>query len=333
MVLRKRLVSPLVVVAGLALAACADEAVTRSMGPQQVALDMSAAKGEVEAPIGPAAAELSVMIDELNASLDASGADFRVLKAEYSTSAAGNEAGGTVLGKDVGNKQLADDFVPFDPRRTWSGVSTGSIDNITYAIDQSFDAVPLGGGLTAAQTDAAITRAMNTWEAQTCSALNLTRNFTGNLNIGFLVGLSGPVADVQHAGFRQVNFAPGILGVTFTFVFVQVIPGTPPVQIPTDIDNNGKADVAFREIFYDPSWIWADNGNAASGIDVESVAVHEAGHGLSQAHFGKIWLKNDGSLKASPKAVMNALYAGPYRVLAGTDNGGHCSNWGNWPNN
>jgi hypothetical protein len=68
-------------------------------------------------------------------------------------------------------------------------------------------------------------------------------------------------------------------------------------------------------------------------IDVESVAVHEAGHGLSQAHFGKVWLKNDGSLERSPMAVMNAIYSEPFRPLAGTDNGGHCSNWAQWPNN
>ena len=27
------------------------------------------------------------------------------------------------------------------------------------------------------------------------------------------------------------------------------------------------------------------------------------------------------------------VYGMPYRALAGTDNGGHCSNWGEWPNN
>ena len=90
--------------------------------------------------------------------------------------------------------------------------------------------------------------------------------------------------------------------------------------------------MAFREIYYDPSpWTWADDGVA--NIDVETVALHEAGHGLSQAHFGTVRLKNDGSLMASPRAVMNALYAGPFRSLAGTDNGGHCGNWAQWPNN
>jgi hypothetical protein len=145
-----------------------------------------------------------------------------------------------------------------------------------------------------------------------------------------LGGSFATVADVQHAGWRDINFASGILGVTFTFVFGSNV-GTPPVFVPSDIDNNGLADVALREIYYDPSFSWADNGVA--NIDVESVAVHEAGHGLSQGHFGKVWLKNDESLMTSPRAVMNALYASPFRNLAGSDIAGHCSNWASWPNN
>jgi len=99
----------------------------------------------------------------------------------------------------------------------------------------------------------------------------------------------------------------------------------------TDIDGNGKGDTAFREIYYDPSFAWKDDG--VSNVDVETVALHEAGHGLSQGHFGKVFLKNDGSVQASPRAVMNAFYLRPQRSLLGTDNGGHCSNWAAWPNN
>ena len=127
---------------------------------------------------------------------------------------------------------------------------------------------------------------------------------------------------MQHASWRDINFAGGILGVTFTFVFVDV-------NGPTDVDSNGRLDTAFREIYYDPSFSWADDG--VTNIDVESVAVHEIGHGLSQGHFGKVGLKNDGSLKASLRTVMNAPYASPFRALTGTDNGGHRSNWAQWP--
>jgi hypothetical protein len=30
---------------------------------------------------------------------------------------------------------------------------------------------------------------------------------------------------------------------------------------------------------------------------------------------------------------MNAIYSEALRVLSASDNGGHCSNWAQWPNN
>lgn len=277
-----------------------------------------------------AAAHLTSIMDAINAGLESDGAPYRVSMAEALLGP--DEAGITVLQKDLGNKQLAFDFVPNDTRRAaWSGPADQAVDNITYAIDQTVDAVPVFGGLSAAETDAVIVRSHSTWEDLTCSELPQARNSDFGVDIGlvaFLNGLGGSpfvFADVQHAGFRDINFAGGILGVAFTFRFIDDAGNS------TDIDNNGKLDAAFREIYYDPSWNWADDGS--TNIDLESVATHEIGHGLSQAHFGNITLKNDGSLKASPRAVMNALYSGPYRDLAGTDEGGHCSNWGQWPQN
>ena len=337
--LRSRRVGPVIAaVAGLAFTACSETTVTKpNIGARGSAPLMDIGG---EATSGTAAEELVAVMDAVNTSLEAQGADYRVAIAEFITAAGSGEAGGTVLSKITGNKQLTGDFVPFDQRRAWSGPASGAIDNITFAIDQSVnasgtvDAVPPTGGLTAAQTTAAIVRAMTTWEAVTCSTLGLTRVSSGPIDLGVVaaqnrLGGSGFVAaDLQHAGWRDINFAGGVLGVTFTFIFGQNV-GSPPVFVPSDVDNNGKADVAFREIYYDPSWNWADDGVA--DIDVESVAVHEAGHGLSQGHFGKVWLKNDGTLDASPRAVMNALYAAPFRNLAGTDAAGHCSIWQTWP--
>ncbi|MGH7695711.1 MAG: hypothetical protein ACRENH_12060 [Gemmatimonadaceae bacterium] len=54
---------------------------------------------------------------------------------------------------------------------------------------------------------------------------------------------------------------------------------------------------------------------------------------MSQDHFGSVFLKNDGTIQAAPRAVMNALYAGPLRRLLGSDTAGHCSNWAVWPIN
>jgi hypothetical protein len=297
------------------LAACDDPTEsTTSLNPTEN-LPLSSAKAE---------ASLARIMDEANVALARAGREYRVVKAEYLTAPSGEDFGGTVLAKDVGNKRLPDDFVAHDVNREpWSGPVGGSNDNITYAVDQTGDAVPPLGGLTAAQTDAAIVRAMNSWDAVNCSDLSLERNDDFGIDIGVvadILGLGGSpfvVADVQHAGWRDINFAGTVLASTFTFVFV-------------DDAGNLTDDVAFREIYYDPSFPYADNG--VSNIDVESVALHEAGHGLSQNHFGKIWLTNNGELARSPFAVMNAGYTQPIRELTGSDNGGHCANWANWPN-
>lgn len=272
------------------------------------------------------------LLNNINVALSSEDVNYKIAIAEFITIGENGKMGNEVIAKDVGNKQLGFDFVPNDSRRGWSGPVGGSTDNITYAIDQTTDAVPVFGGLTGAETTSAILRAMTTWDNITCSDLELSQNDDFGIDIGviaFLNGFGGSpfvFADVQHAGWRDINFGGGVLGVAFTFGLTDPVTGE-----FTDIDENGKLDTAFREIYYDPSFNWADDGS--SNVDVETVALHEAGHGLSQAHFGKVMIKKNGDLKASPRAVMNALYAGPLRDLQGTDNGGHCSNWGEWPSN
>jgi len=289
--------------------------------PERMAPSFSAGGGAGSAEAG----FISVM-DRVNLGLELQGADYRVAMVEYITVADANEAGATIIARDLGNKQLTADFVPGDTRRSWSGPVAAGSDDITYAIDQ-VDAATLGGALTPAQTNGAIQRAMATWNGLTCSNLPVQQTADFGLDLGIVAfqnGLGGAspfiVADVMHAGFTDINFSGGTLGATFTFIFTSG-------GVPTDIDGNGKADAAFREIYYDPSWVWQIGGN----IDVQSVAVHEAGHGLSQAHFGNIMIKNDGSVQASPRAVMNALYTGVQQQLLGTDDAGHCSLWADWP--
>lgn len=316
---RSRLTIPSLAVAALVLSACGSD--TEEDMPT-----ITAPQFEMASSVDAASAHLVSIMDQMNAALAEGDYDYRVAQAEFITQDA---MGGTVIAKDVGNKQLGFDFVANDPRREWSGVPGGETDDITYAIDETIDAEPPFGGVSGADATAAIERAMDTWDAQRCSDIALTRAPDFGIDIGliaFLNGLGGSpfvFADVQHAGWRDIDFAGGVLGATFTFGFTDN-------GDFTDVNNDGLADAAFREIYYDPSWSWADDG--ASSIDIETVAVHEAGHGLSQGHFGTVRIKNNGTLKASPRAVMNALYSGPFRDLAGTDNGGHCSNWGNWPN-
>lgn len=98
---------------------------------------------------------------------------------------------------------------------------------------------------------------------------------------------------------------------------------------PTDIDGDGNLDYAFAVILYTSLVPWAIDAD----FDIETVALHESGHGLGQAHFGKGFLSANGKLHLAPRAVMNATYSGIQQKLTGTDNAGHCSMWGSWPNN
>ena len=86
----------------------------------------------------------------------------------------------------------------------------------------------------------------------------------------------------------------------------------------------------FSEVLYNGRFSWNINGN----VDVQTIALHESGHGLNQGHFGKAFLTNsNGKIHFAPRAVMNAAYSGIQQDLTGTDNGGHCGIWASWPNN
>jgi hypothetical protein len=186
-------------------------------------------------------------------------------------------------------------------------------------------------GLTQAQTNGAIGRAMSTWDNVTCSNIPIDAIGNPGTDIGiveFLNGLGGApfiFADLTHAGWLPAGIlAPNVIAVTFTFIW------TDEAGNPTDIDSNGKADTAFAEILYNDLFTWQINGNT----DVETVALHEAGHGLSQDHFGKAFVtSSNGKLHFAPLAVMNAGYTGIQHTINQADLAGHCSIWAQWPNN
>jgi hypothetical protein len=265
---------------------------------------------------------LMELMTQMNVSLETNGANYRVDKVEYLTLADAGEIGQTVFFKDRGNKQIDAHFVPGDPRR-------GGRTNLTYIVDQAEGAID---GLTVAQTTAAIDRAMSSWNNVKCSTIPITKlpDIPG-LDIGvvefLLAQVGGPffIADITHAGWLPAGVLPnGVIAATFTFIF------NDQTGQPSDIDNNGKFDVAIREILYNDFHTWRINGN----IDVETVALHESGHGLSQDHFGKAFITgSNGKLHFAPLAVMNAAYAGVQQEINATDNGGHCSIWSKWPNN
>lgn len=249
---------------------------------------------------------------------------YAVLSAEYLTSGESDKAGRTVYFSDVGNKRLDADFVP--------GASLDNTDAVSYYIDEKRPSEELSVGI----SSSAISRAMSTWDEVQCSEIGMyQRPFDTRITTGFISALLGYpgsmdyVADVVHGGWMGADFfdllAPEgstfILAATFTLVF------TDENGDPTDMNNDGRLDVAWREIYYNDAFVWNDG----TTYDVETIALHEAGHGLSQGHFGKAFLDGgSGALHFSPRAVMNAAYSGIQTEIAKTDNAGHCANWSSW---
>jgi hypothetical protein len=290
---------------------------------------MACEKNDVQSlqPLDDSPVFMKLPVQDQSNGRKATNVEYAVFSAEYLTSDESGQIGRTVYFKDVGNQQLTADFVP--------GLSLDETNNVSYYIDETrpSDDLPV------TVSTAAINRAMQTWDELTCSELGMYGiPSQPGISTGFvseLLGFGGSieyVADVVHAGWLPAAFfdliAPDgsdfILAVTFTIIF------TDDDGNPVDTDNNGKWDVAWREIYYNDAFEWADGDH----YDVETIALHEAGHGLSQAHFGQAFRSDSNDkLHFAPRAVMNAAYSGIQTEINESDNGGHCSNWSSWPSN
>lgn len=247
------------------------------------------------------------------------------------------KAGVTFYFKETGNKKLDSDFAPNDPRN-----GTGA--SVPYIIDGVQQGT--GSGMEAWETISAIESAMNTWDNVSCSSgLDIPSIGVTDFDIGYVQYLVGfgvytgyLPGGILHGGvlpreFFEVIGGPGggngILGVTFTFIW------TDEDGNPTDINNDKKEDVAIKEIYLNDHFYWVDSPNdqlGSGGYDFETVVLHEVGHGLSQAHFGKAFRSPNGKLHFAPAALMNPIYSVGRREVTKTDRAGHCSIWANWPN-
>ena len=276
--------------------------------------------------------DVRAALNTMNDQLAAAGENYRVEYVEFSTY---DEVGITVY-RNNREHQLGSHWVPYDPNRR--DPNQGGDRDITWLTDQ----VDVTTDVPMADTNAAIGRAMNTWDTTPCANIPLIQLPDYGIDWGVVQclegfgGICGWYADLTHAGWLPWEFfetiggpggGNGIIGATFTFIWIDDI-----TEEPTDMDNNGKNDVAFREIYYNKHFTWGIDEEVE--IDVETVVLHEMGHGLSIVHFGMIFRDaGTGHLQFAPRALMNAIYWDILHELLGTDNASFCSVWGSWPNN
>lgn len=224
-------------------------------------------------------------------------------------------------------------WVPNDSRRLADGT------NITYLVDNRKGRT--ASGLSSADTEGAIDRAMTTWNTDAClSEVNIVkRNFHGGDVTIFdsFFGYGGYgypfAADIVNAGWWPRDYfeavggpggGRGILAFSVSFIFTED-DGT-----PTDINGDGYLDTALNEVYYNNTFGDRKDDRVGNpwgidiqlpGIDVETVALHENGHSLGIGHFGP-----------PPDAVMNPVYAGPRQSPLSADDAGMCAVWSSWPN-
>jgi len=267
--------------------------------------------------------DVKAVLKTMNDQLALADENFRIQKVDFLTF---NEEGITVIAKDF-EFHLDSHWIPYDPNR-WG------VRDIYWAVDQ----VDQTSDVAWPDATAAIGRAMNTWDSTRCAHIPLTLVNDYGLDLGYvqyLVGMGGVpgwLADITHAGWLPRDFfeiiggeggGDSILGATFTFIWID-----PATGDPTDMDGNGKDDVAFKEIYYNDEFSW---GIDIRYFDIETVVLHEMGHGLSLGHYGIILLTDSGRLIFIPRAVMNAYYYDILHKLKPADKLAFCSLWAFWP--
>ena len=261
-------------------------------------------------------------MQQINAQLAAKGLNYYVEQMEFFT----------LSGSRPINRihQQPFQWVPGDPRRLADG------NNITYLVNESRGIT--ASGLSNSQTEAAIDRAFDTWQADNgLKKVNLVKRAYSGADpdiIDFFYGFGqfgNPfLADIVNAGWLPGAFfdaiVPGgsqsILSVSISLIFVHN-------GVPTDIDRNKYLDTALNEVYYndnfgDPNGTMVGNpwgiNVVLPGIDVETAALHENGHSLGLGHFGP-----------PPDAVMNIVYGGLRQSLFAIDGAGLCAVWSSWP--
>ena len=281
---------------------------------------------------------LNAYLVAVNHALDANGANYRVARAEYLVAREpGDPAGQTVFAIER-EMRLDSRWVPGDPRRATSG------NVIRYAHFAPLMWANAGTGTARVNATPAVEASFRTWDSRTCTTLDLQRvTLPGTVLPSSMLAVAGFTNNPLLADINTLGFLPGsifdavlgpgastnVLGATFTFVWGT---NTAAGFEPSDIDEDGRDDTAFKEVWYNDTFAWALSGGGIDPVDIETVALHENGHALELGHFGALFRTDaNGKVHSSPRAVMNAAVLGRLRAPLGTDVAAYCGTFASWP--
>lgn len=233
-------------------------------------------------------------------------------------------------------------YVPFDPRATWR-IS----DNVKIAVKE--ERLSRFTDQTMFHTVDWMYKAISTWTDESKCAKHVEFDVTvGDSSLPGLMetyygtgefNYSLVEADLTSVGFVSPLTLPEyfmpqrfggkkLLGVCFWHLWEDENGNT------TDIDGDGKLDIAAAEIYYNNLYKWSDLDTPPDRfIDFPTLAIHETGHGMGLDHFGML-KKNENKkdeFVGNGKAVMNKQYTGPKRELTGRDKAAYCAAWAHWP--
>ena len=316
------------VLVALALSACVDRAVApNTEGAER---QFAATAGNVRVLAAPGR-DAAAYLRKINAQLAARGLRVAAREAVISFDPASDDDREAIVIANDRTRRAGYKFVVFDPRRPRANGF------LLQTLFSPFGLAPTALGFVSGAPS--IDASFGTWTAQACSNLQILPSaLPAGIVPSALLGVGGFLNNPLVSDVNTLGFVPGfifdqvlgpgssaaVLGVTFPFVW------TDEAGNPTDIDHDGNDDLAFAEIWYNGAFVWTDTGKG-SDVDIETVALHENGHALGLGHFGKVVLKVDGTLRATPRAVMNAYILGTLRELRGSDQDSYCSLWGGFP--